>query len=67
VSSVQAACSSEAIRGLGYAVGVAKKHLMQVTNATHKFPVSDVRPLSPPPHVLPDPQKGAPLTELPQR
>jgi len=28
---------------------------------------SDVHPLSPPPHVLLDPQKGAPLTELPQR
>jgi len=28
---------------------------------------SDVCPLSPPPHVLLDPQKGAPLTELPQR
>ena len=27
----------------------------------------DVCPLSPPPHVLPDPQKEAPLTELPQR
>jgi len=26
-----------------------------------------VRPLSPPPHILPDPQKGAPLTELPHR
>jgi len=28
---------------------------------------SDVHPLSPPPHVLQDPQKGAPLTELRQR
>jgi len=28
---------------------------------------SDVRPLSPPLHILPDPRKGAPLTELPQR
>jgi hypothetical protein len=28
---------------------------------------SDVCPLSPPPHILPDPQKGAPLTELPLR
>jgi hypothetical protein len=28
---------------------------------------SDVRPLSPPLHILPDPQKGASLTELPQR
>ena len=28
---------------------------------------SDVHPLSPLPHILPDPQIGAPLTELPQR
>jgi hypothetical protein len=28
---------------------------------------SDVHPLSPPPHVLPDPKKGALLTELQQR
>jgi len=30
-------------------------------------PCGDVPPLSPPPHILPNPQKGAPLTELPQR
>ena len=30
-------------------------------------PWGDVRPLSPLPHILPDPQEGAPLTELPQR
>jgi len=28
---------------------------------------SDVRSVSPPLHILPDPQKGAPITELPQR
>ena len=31
------------------------------------IPGSNVRLLGPPPHVLPDSQKGAPLTELPQR
>jgi len=30
-------------------------------------PWDDVCPLSPPPHIYLDPQKGAPLTELPQR
>jgi hypothetical protein len=30
-------------------------------------PWGDVHPLSPLPHILPDPQKGAPPTELPQR
>lgn len=43
VSSVQAACSlkasSVATCGLGYAAGVVTKHLMQVTNATHKLPI----------------------------
>ena len=28
---------------------------------------SDVHPLSPPPRILPDPRKGAPVTELPKR
>jgi len=28
---------------------------------------NDVRPLSPPPHVLLGPRNGVPLTELPQR
>jgi hypothetical protein len=47
-------------------------HKAPVDEPPTKFPngvptESRVRPLSPPPHVLPDPQKGAPLTELLQR
>jgi hypothetical protein len=47
-------------------------HKALVDELPTKFPSgapteSDIRPLSPPPHVLLDPQKGAPLTGLPQR
>jgi hypothetical protein len=47
-------------------------HKAPVDEAPTKFPngaptENDVCLLSPPPHVLPDPQKGAPLTELLQR
>jgi len=45
---------------------------MPLTTISKVFPVNgppwgDVHPLSPPPHILPNPQKGAPLTELLQR
>jgi len=41
-------------------------------NNLSEFPINgppwgDVHPLSPPPHILPNPQKGAPRTELPER
>jgi len=47
-------------------------HKTPVEDPLNKFPngaptENDVRPLSPPSHALPDPQKEAPLTELPQR
>ena len=47
-------------------------HKAPVDEPPTKFPnraptENDVHPLSPPLYVLPDPQKGAPLTELQQR
>ena len=47
-------------------------HKALVDEPPTKFPngaptENDVHSLSPPPHILPDPQKGVPLTELPQR
>ena len=41
--------------------------IYQSSQWTDPPPRGNVRPLSPPPHILPDPYKGAPLTELLQR